>query len=793
MVKIDLKRIKEMKSKAFSGMMLIVLIMSILMLVLNVQPVKAPGAIHIGADGWLYRKAHNITGSTEGDQTYYQMKIIVHYGNGADSGENVYLNSHSQTDFDDIRFTWYNSSSGNEVECDYWLEEKHDQDKATFWVEIPEINNVTNNTIYIYYGNSTVSTTSNGDNTFLFFDHFLGTSIDTNKWEGSTARASVSGSICTLSGEAPESDLIGKTKGPPPRVMRCLGQIQSGSVWSALGMRESPSGDAMIQILNAAQHGKLIKQSTENTAGTTTETITSFTTDSFVIFEIFWTAGQCNYFEEGTELSGSPLSTNVPADNLGAELYAGYSGQWVKCDWILIRKYVSPEPSQGDWGSEEILGPYIVIDRAFVSDERADVGSVQTIGFHAKWDNNSDVVGGEIYVNGTKYITNNAGWIFFDEVSSVVDRKTWIVTGVNCNGVTVYIQTAPTPSIVWNRIKIVDGGVTKESVMVGETTTIWFRAIYEYDDVFFEDKNGVLYINRSEMSWSKASRWEFNYTATAHGLNAFIITGVSDSLYGLAVINDPIGAQIITVLGQPTLTVSLDTSTSYVGYKVKISGKLSYPIGTGISGSKLLLTYSVTGGESWNDITSVTTTAEGDYFVEWMPTATGNYLVRVSWEGNETLYVAGTEVYSTLAVIPVEGKYVFSVISNSTVSELAFNSTSRVLSFTVSGSSGTMGYTKVTIAKTLIGDINELKVYLDGNQISYAVVSTEDSFLLDFTYQHSTHEVVVSLGPPPFIPPQLITSLSLCILAITLAVATAILIFKIRKGTPTTMLDSVLK
>ena len=44
------------------------------------------------ADSWSYRKSHVIN-SAAGAGTDYQVKIVVHYGSGADSGENVYLNS----------------------------------------------------------------------------------------------------------------------------------------------------------------------------------------------------------------------------------------------------------------------------------------------------------------------------------------------------------------------------------------------------------------------------------------------------------------------------------------------------------------------------------------------------------------------------------------------------------------------------------------------------------------------------------------------------------------------------
>ena len=78
-------------------------------------------------------------------------------------------------------------------------------------------------------------------------------------------------------------------------------------------------------------------------------------------------------------------------------------------------------------GEEEFLTslPHIEIDQAYVSDERTDVGSVQTIGFHAKWGHNgSDVIGGTINVESItekskitlqKISTGLVGYWKFDE------------------------------------------------------------------------------------------------------------------------------------------------------------------------------------------------------------------------------------------------------------------------------------------------------------------------------------------------------------------------------------------
>lgn len=89
---------------------------------------------------------------------------------------------------------------------------------------------------------------------------------------------------------------------------------------------------------------------------------------------------------------------------------------------------------------------------------------------------------------------------------------------------------------------------------------------------------------------------------------------------------------------------------------------------------------------------------------------------------------------------------VFCLTSNSIVSKLVFNSTSQELSFTVTGPSDTTGYVKAYIAKTLIKNINEVKVYLDGNQADYTAVSLDGLWLLYFTYKHSTHKITITLG-----------------------------------------------
>jgi outer membrane protein assembly factor BamB len=192
-----------------------------------------------------------------------------------------------------------------------------------------------------------------------------------------------------------------------------------------------------------------------------------------------------------------------------------------------------------------------------------------------------------------------------------------------------------------------------------------------------------------------------------------------------------------------SLTLSLDAETSLLGFKVTMNGILKSNE-TGIEGASVLLSYSVNGGQTWNDITSAQTSSDGSYSAAWIPSATGTFLVRASWAGYYPFVAA--ESSKMLSVIAYDDQYVFSVSSNSTLSALAFNSTSRELSFTVTGETGTTGFVKVAIAKSLVANIADLRVYLDGASLDYTVESTDSSWVLDFIYTHSTHSVTINLG-----------------------------------------------
>jgi hypothetical protein len=577
----------------------------------------------------------------------YQMRITTHYGNGVDGEEDVYLSGHSRADFGDVRFTWLNMSAGQEVQCNYWMTKLNISESADFWVRIPEIKSGTNSTIYLYYGESDALTTSNGNATFEFFDDFSGT---LDKW------TVIGGTWNIANGE-----LIASTTSFGQRIRADNFTVGNNSIHVSVEWISGTYFENGVSVRGQTPH--------EESNGYTTF-LSTWSSDYRHRISKMSSGSEKTLAGQGT---GNPLK-NVWYDAVfklyGNTLRSSFSplysseitaidssfsnGTLCLFDWsaasevthydnLFVCKYVEPEPAPAGWGGEEVNG-VVKIDRVFASATRADVGSVQTVGYHAEWGlNGSDVVGGSIFVNGTEHITNGTGWIIFNVNSTEVARDRWIVTGVNCSGNTHYVQTVGSPSIVWDRIKIADGGITASYVMLGDNATVWFKAFYEYDDEVFDGTKGMLYENGLTMVWSTLNnRWEHCYEATALGSETFAISGVNDTKYGLTGLNDAVGSKVLNI-----------------------------------------------------------------------------------------------------------GSLPFSVVSNSTVSELTFNSTGIVLSFTVSGSPGTTGYANITVAKALIRNITELVIYIDGRQTNYTMTSTDFSWELYLTYHHSTHRVIAVLNSSP--------------------------------------------
>jgi hypothetical protein len=304
-----------------------------------------PWLSHIGYIYWKYRKSHVIN-SASGAGTNYQIRITAHYGSGTDSGEHVYLNGKCRTDFGDVRFT----RSDGVTELSYWIEEKVDGNYATIWVKVADDLSTNPVTIYLYYGNPSATTTSNGADTFLFFDHF--DTLDTTKWT-TYGGPSVSNSILTVLASSGAYVWSNQSFAPPFAVRSRWRNSVSNTDGVALQLDNgNKAWDSSLDFsCTAGWYNQT--QFTIDGLGALREGIGLALDANFHIWDVKVKSGNVSTLTDGG-YAKSRSGTTASAYNLWLRAWVfNLSGAIGEFDWVLVRKFVDPEPSHGAWGSEE--------------------------------------------------------------------------------------------------------------------------------------------------------------------------------------------------------------------------------------------------------------------------------------------------------------------------------------------------------------------------------------------------------------------------------------------------------
>ena len=161
--------------------------------------------------------------------------------------------------------------------------------------------------------------------------------------------------------------------------------------------------------------------------------------------------------------------------------YATASKQGYENDTSQIWRFYYPEQP-----------PSIKVDEIFTSKSRADINSEQTIGFHLKWENGSDVRGAAIRITDNhEGVTDDSGWAMFTVTSSFVGEKVWKITNISCEGMGEFKHNKNYPKICWDRISI-ELSVDANRIDVGSDVVLKVNAIYEYDETKF---NGIILYN----------------------------------------------------------------------------------------------------------------------------------------------------------------------------------------------------------------------------------------------------------------------------------------------------------
>jgi len=307
--------------------------------------------------GWSYRKSHIINDSA-GSGTDYQVKVIVNYGAGVDSGATVYVDGKCETDFSDIRFT----DDDGDTLLDYWMEDKTDSNNAVFWVEVADDLSSSPVTIYVYYGNNLVSTTSNGEDTFPFFDNFDTGSLDATKWnENAGGSLAFAGSVVTVTG--------GVGTALEQLYAKVSGQFGSGYALRSYAKLEQTAGSYQFCLLGFCgtdgSFSSYVCNAFLHYHGGGYADSGSGLGESYELFDIghtsfnAWFTYEVRRYTTGTDFWAdavnprtSPLDKN---ESRSIALAVRDSEYQMECDWVAVRKFVASEPAHGAWGAEEAL------------------------------------------------------------------------------------------------------------------------------------------------------------------------------------------------------------------------------------------------------------------------------------------------------------------------------------------------------------------------------------------------------------------------------------------------------
>jgi len=347
--------------------MLTLLSISMLTLAFNIQMITQASSAPVWLSGWSYRKSHVINPAS-GAGTKYQIMIKAHYDSGIDSGEDVYLNTHSRTDFGDVRFT----DDDGTTELDYWMEEKVNGDYAIFWVEVNKDLSSQSQTIYIYYGKPLATTTSNGAYTFLFFDDCEDLSRWVEDYSSGTPifeQTTIDGySGIRLQTNAHEERIYIKSTTTVPRAKAIVSRVKHISFnvdsyhrfrFHLVNSTNYINYHDYESYFDRYQLRKMVGGS-----HTIVDTCSAAYPYGWYTYEVY---------DDGTNIDVNRNTTNIldgvisdaALDSDGYLYIMNYQyNEWgtseLAIDRIFVRNYVDPEPTHESWGVEE-RGEYVKV------------------------------------------------------------------------------------------------------------------------------------------------------------------------------------------------------------------------------------------------------------------------------------------------------------------------------------------------------------------------------------------------------------------------------------------------
>lgn len=303
--------------------------------------------------GWDYRKEFTATRES-GSVTDYQVKILVGESSGA-TGEDVDCGGHVLSTFNDLRFT---KADGTTL-LPYWIESitgTTPNQLATVWVKLDSVG-TSATTFYMYYGKSDASAYSSGADTFIFFDDFPGSSIDTDKWDVTgDGGITVSGSVAVLHATSTvtqvrlQSDvahLKNNLTAARARLKTAVVNSDTGEVTFGTDEASGIYSHANINHRNYKFTYANMYNSNEHR-----EAMSGPSNDTYCIFD-FLRPGLASWYVDGGNNVQNSDYYRTDDKKIWFRADRNTADQTLSIDWILVRNHRATEPTVGSWGSEE--------------------------------------------------------------------------------------------------------------------------------------------------------------------------------------------------------------------------------------------------------------------------------------------------------------------------------------------------------------------------------------------------------------------------------------------------------
>jgi len=280
------------------------------------------------------------------------------------------LEGHCQDFPNDIRFT----KSDEETELKYWIEATGD-DPITVWVKVTD-DLGTNKDIYVYYGKIGDTTTSNGEDTFLFFDDFDDASIDYGKWTKDIESGTITESggylrcgggsttapygHCSLGSEVgfaafQNNAVIFRARNSASGIGELAFRGDFGTNVGYKARFDARTGANGNAFLNPPYSG----WGFNGGAGCGSDSVIP-TADQWYVYEIRVVGTNMKFYKDGALMRDCTDATYSAAGEIALQ---NHYGDHTDYDWVAVRKYQTTEPAWLSTDSEETSAESIKIEK----------------------------------------------------------------------------------------------------------------------------------------------------------------------------------------------------------------------------------------------------------------------------------------------------------------------------------------------------------------------------------------------------------------------------------------------